>query len=77
MQLKQMARASIEHSFLPGVSLWQATTPETLRTPVEACAKQLGLDTPTGPCAALVRGSEKAGQQWELERRFHTFERSF
>ena len=77
MQLKQMARASIEHSFLPGGSLWQSTTPETLRTPVAACRAQLGLASPTGACAALVHASQKAAQQWELERRFHAFERSF
>ncbi|RRA50064.1 hypothetical protein D1Y84_09320 [Acidipila sp. EB88] len=76
-QLKQMARASLEHSFLPGASLWQQATPETLRTPVAACRGQLGADAATGACGALVRGSEKATQQWELERRFHTFERSF
>lgn len=77
-QLKQMARASIEHSFLPGASLWATATPETLRTPVAGCRAQLGaLDQPTGACAALVHGSEKAAQQWELERRFRVFERSF
>ena len=77
-QLKGMARASIEHSFLPGTSLWAAATPEALRTPVPPCRAQLGaLDTPTGACAALVHGSEKAAQQWELERRFSVFEHSF
>ncbi len=76
-QLKQMARASLEHSFLPGASLWAASTPETLRTPVVACRAQLGLETPSGACSALVHASEKAAQQWELERRFHRFERDF
>ena len=75
LQLKQMARASIEHSFLPGVSLWSAATPETLRTPVGACRGQLGNQAPAGACAALVTGSERAAQQWELERRFRVFER--
>ncbi len=76
-QLKQMARASLEHSFLTGASLWQLDTPETLRTPVAACRGQLGTDVPTGACAALVNGSEKASEQWEQERRFRSFERSF
>ncbi len=76
-QLKQIARASIEHSFLPGASLWQSTTPETLRTPAAACRGQLGLASPAGACAELLRASEKAAQQWELERRFHIFEGSF
>jgi adenosine deaminase len=76
-QLRQMARTSIEHSFLPGVSLWQSTTPERLDQPVAACRTQLGEGKPSGACAALVQASEKAQQQWELERRFHIFEASF
>lgn len=75
--LKQMARTSLEHAFLPGASLWQSTTPETLDKPVPVCAGQLGRETPTGGCAELIAGSEKAQQQWELERRFHVFEASF
>ncbi len=76
-QLKQMARASLEHSFLPGASLWAASTPEILRLPVTACRGQLGRDRPAGACSELVEGSERAGQQWELERRFGVFEREF
>ena len=75
--LKKMVRTSLEHSFLPGGSLWQQATPETLDKPVPACAAQLGQDTPAGECADLVSGSEKAQQQWELERRFHAFEASY
>lgn len=75
--LKQMARASLEHAFLPGASLWQSTTPETLTRPVAACAGQLGRQTPAGACARLVAGSERAQQQWELERRLQEFENSF
>jgi len=74
---KKMVRTSLEHSFLPGGSLWQQAIPETLDKPVAACTGQLGQDTPSGDCADLVSGSEKAQQQWELERRIHTFEASF
>ncbi|HEY0786904.1 MAG TPA: adenosine deaminase, partial [Acidobacteriaceae bacterium] len=76
-QLKQMVRASIEHSFLPGASLWRAASPETLSEPVAACRGQLMAADPAGACAQLVSSSEKARQQWELERRFHAFEASF
>ena len=76
-QLKQMARASLEHSFLPGASLWTATTPETFIAPVAACQGQLGNDRPAGTCAVLVRASERGAQQWELERRFRLFEQRF
>lgn len=75
--LKKMARTSLEHAFLPGESLWQPATPETLDKPVAVCAGQLERDAPSGDCARLVAGSEKAHQQWELERRFHVFEASF
>jgi adenosine deaminase len=74
---KKMVRTSIEHSFLPGASLWKQSLPETLDKPVEACAGQLGQENPSGACAELITQSEKAQQQWELEHRFHTFEASF
>jgi adenosine deaminase len=75
--LRQMARTSIEHSFLPGDSLWERVTPERLETPVAACRTQLAAEKPTGMCATLVRSSEKAQQEWELEHRIHEFETSF
>jgi adenosine deaminase len=74
---KLMVRTSIEHSFLSGESLWERATPEVLDTPVAACRGQLGAAEPRGACATLVHGSEKAQQQWELERRFRQFEASF
>ena len=75
--LKKMVRTSLEHAFLPGASIWKPTTPESLDKPVPACAGQLGQQTPSGECARFVAVSEKAQQQWELERRFHQFESSF
>jgi adenosine deaminase len=74
---KLMARTSIEYSFLPGTSLWQTSTPENLDLAVAPCRGQLGHDVPTGACATLVRSSEKAQEEWELEQRFHVFEASF
>jgi len=71
--LKQMVRASLEHSFLPGSSLWGA--PDVFTHPVAACASsRLGADNPSATCSAFLKGSEKAQQQWELERRFRLFE---
>ncbi|HUY81760.1 MAG TPA: hypothetical protein VMU92_08565 [Acidobacteriaceae bacterium] len=77
LDFKKMVRTSLEHAFLPGVSLWQRTTPETLDKPVAVCAGQLGRQTPTGNCARFIAGSQKAQQEWELERRFHLFEATF
>jgi adenosine deaminase len=70
---KQMVRDSLEHSFLPGDSLWSA--PETFEHTVSACSQgPLGEEKPAPACAAFLKHSEKAQQQWELERRFRAFE---
>jgi adenosine deaminase len=74
--LKQMARTSLEHSFLPGVSLWNAK--DMFTRAVAACtADSLGAGKPSSACVAFLKTSEKAQQQWELERRFREFESSF
>ncbi|MGP8259652.1 MAG: adenosine deaminase family protein [Acidobacteriaceae bacterium] len=75
LDLKAMARTSLEHSFLPGESLWQR--PDDFTHVKAACAGQtLGAASPTAKCQALLGSSEKATQQWELERRFAAFEAS-
>ena len=71
--LKKMARTSLEHSFLPGPSLWNA--PDVFTHAVVACEKDsLGSAKPSSDCEAFLKSSERATQQWELERRFHAFE---
>jgi len=71
--LKHMVRTSLEHSFLSGGSLWSA--PDAFTRVVSACAKDsLGAEKPSGACAAFLKSSDKAMEQWELERRFHAFE---
>jgi adenosine deaminase len=73
LDLKAMARTSLEHSFLPGSSLWEK--PDVFVKVNAACAGQtLGATEPTADCLALVKRSEKAAQQWELEHRFAVFE---
>jgi adenosine deaminase len=75
MDVKRMVRTGVEHSFLPGPSLWAA--PDKFTTPVAACAHDsLGTEKPSTPCASFLKSSEKAHQQWELERRFHVWEAS-
>jgi adenosine deaminase len=71
--LKQMVRTGLEHSFLPGPSLWRA--PDGFGRAAAACSKDLlGNEKPTSACSAFLKSSEKAAQQWELERRFREFE---
>lgn len=71
--LKQMVRASIEHSFLPGASLWFER--DAFTKPAAACAKDTpGAERPSPACDTFLQSSEKARQEWELERRFRVFE---
>jgi len=71
--LKQLARTGMEHSFLPGTSLWAA--PDTFTAPAAACNGQpLGAEKPSAACKSFLDTSEKAAAQWELERRFNAFE---
>ena len=70
--LKQMARNSIEYSFLPGSSIW---VDHDYGRPNAACATALhSRDDAEGACAAYLNSNPKARQQWELERRFQRFE---
>jgi adenosine deaminase len=61
-QLKQMSRDSLTYSFLQGASLWDGP-----------CASVKGA-TPSAPCAAILKASPKARDQWRLERAFDAFE---
>jgi adenosine deaminase len=73
IDLKQMARTSLEHAFLSGESLW--ASPDDFTHRKAACGAPIN---PTGEpaisCAALLKANEKAAEQWELERRFAVFE---
>jgi adenosine deaminase len=68
-----MARTSLEHSFLPGTSLW--TVPDQFTSVNAACASQpLGSEKPASKCAAFLQENEKAAEQWQLEHRYQVFE---
>jgi len=74
--LKQMVRTGLEHIFLPGVSLWRE--PDTFLRTAAACASDSpGAAKPSPACEDFLKTSEKAQQQWELERRFREFEAGF
>jgi len=61
LDLKNMARTSLEHSFIPGESLWADPDNFTRRKPAGV---------------ALLKSSDRAAAQWELERRVAVFESS-
>jgi len=74
--LKQLARTSMEHNFLAGMSLW--ASPDNFRTAAAPCnAEPIGADTPGSGCKSFLDGSPKAAAQWELERRFQVYEARF
>jgi adenosine deaminase len=69
-EIKRMARQSLEHSFLPGESLWQGD----FRW-VAACAEGRAKNgKASAGCRKFLAGSEKARVQWELEKAFGEFE---
>jgi adenosine deaminase len=72
IQLKTMARTSLQFAFLPGLSLWSDA--RTLR-PAPPCANDLPGQIPASrACQQFLASSEKARLQWELERDFKEFE---
>lgn len=71
--LKKLVRTSIEHTFLPGASLWR--DPDRFREMAADCAPDATGET-SSACADILKSSEKARQEWELERRFAAFEAS-
>jgi adenosine deaminase len=83
--LKQMVRTSLEYSFLPGASLWRE--PDNFTHLAATCAMDASSEArpfrvnapsePSASCATFLKSSEKAQQQWELERRFREFEAGF
>jgi adenosine deaminase len=65
--LKRSARTSLEHSFLPGASLWAAT--DQFTAAVKACR-----EGPSAACTAYLARSDRASAQWDLEARLRRFE---
>jgi adenosine deaminase len=75
LDLKNSARTSLEHSFLPGASLWQK--PGVFTQTVPACVGQpLGAANPAARCLSFLQTSEKGAEQWQLEHRYDEFESS-
>lgn len=75
IQLKTMARTSLEHAFLPGPSLW---ADEKKFIAVSQCAKEMFAvhEASTG-CKQYLAASEKARLQWKLEEEFKAFEKQY
>src|SRR5208283_982350 len=72
LQLKKMARTSLEHAFVSGSSLWRDANSFVM---VKECASGKASDEkPSAACQRFLDGSEKARLQWKLEAQFREFE---
>jgi len=73
-ELKRMARTSLEHSFLPGASVWRNLGSATK---VSACAASAATERPSAACGRFLDANERARLQWVEEGEFDRFERQF
>ncbi len=71
--LKKMVRHSVEHSFLPGASLWKISN--QYDQVADACVGEvLGSAKPAETCAHWLSSNKRAAMQWKLEGKFNAFE---
>ena len=73
--LKRLARQSLEHSFLPGQSLWTNTKLVFRLAP--ACAGSAGSEKLSTACEEFLIKNERARNQWKLESEFANFEKKY
>jgi hypothetical protein len=71
--LKRMARESLEHSFIPGDSLW--SDGRELRRAAACEDDNASGDRVSVKCQKLIGTSERARMQWKLEQAFAEFEK--
>jgi len=74
-ELKQIARASLEHSFIAGASLW--SDGRALHRNAACENEKMSADPVAGKCRKFLESSERARVQWQLEKAFADFERQF
>jgi adenosine deaminase len=73
LSLKKMVRASLEHSFLPGISIWKISGRYD-RVTDDCASDELGDPYPSDTCVKLISTSERAAMQWKLEAQLNAFE---
>jgi adenosine deaminase len=79
--LKKFARASLDYSFLPGVSIWSSKKDAKVQQCIQDKAAQdcflCGPSKVSSACKAFLASSEKARMEWKLEKAFVEFESKF
>ena len=75
LQLKRMARDSLQYAFVAGAGLWRDAGKSLA---VAQCGGDIpGANVITNGCRQYLSGSEKARLQWKLEEEFRAFESSY
>ena len=73
LQLKTMARNSLQYAFIAGQSLW---SDGRKFTPVTQCARDIeNMKLTSDTCRQFLSANEKGRLQWQLEQDLNTFER--
>lgn len=71
----QLARSSLQYSFLPGEPLWLDVVSSSV---VSQCAGEiLGNSNPGEPCKIYLGSNEKAGAQWCYETKLSGFDKEY
>jgi hypothetical protein len=73
--LKRLARQSLEHSFLPGASLW--VDGQHFRPVADCASANWDASSLPAACQNFIDGSEHARLQLQLEQEFIAFEKKF
>jgi adenosine deaminase len=75
VQLKTMARNSLQYAFIAGESLW---SDGRKFVPVAQCARDVvEIKLTTNSCRQFLANNEKGKLQWQLEQDFDAFEREW
>jgi adenosine deaminase len=75
LQLKTMARNSLQYAFIAGENLW---SDRRKFVPVVQCARDIeDMKLTSNTCKQFLAGNEKARLQWQLEQDFNAFEREW
>jgi adenosine deaminase len=75
LQLKTMARNSLQYAFIAGESLW---SDRRKFVAVVQCARDVeDMKLTSNTCKQFLAGNEKARLQWQLEQDFNAFEREW
>lgn len=75
LQLKSLARNSLQYAFIAGQSLW---SDGRTFVPVVQCARDVDeMKLTSNSCRQFLDSNEKARLQWQLEQDFNAFDRAW